>query len=175
VWDLLTILLLLLPVDVVPRWFRAPPEMHDALKRVAKAADLVGEVERWTDSYLSELSWCRRTLVHLADAPPSSDANRFPDSTLARDCCRANATYQRFLEARQAFDLRRHEEWGEVLAEARQLAAVWEAVAATTDPAEWTPGRRRALRRLRTLLGPDAYAAGLLPPCVPLWRFERID
>ena len=33
--------------------------------------------------------------------------------------------------------------------------------------------RRQALKRLRHMVGHDDYFAGILPPYVPLWRFEE--
>ncbi len=39
---------------------------------------------------------------------------------------------------------------------------------------EWDYGVEN-LRALRQRLGPGAYCGGLMPPCVPLWRFHKID
>jgi hypothetical protein len=35
--------------------------------------------------------------------------------------------------------------------------------------------RRLALKRLRELVGDEAYYAGNLPPCVPIWRLQEMN
>ena len=35
--------------------------------------------------------------------------------------------------------------------------------------------RRQALKRLRTMIGAEAYDAAELPPYVPLWRFLELN
>lgn len=41
---------------------------------------------------------------------------------------------------------------------------------------EWRPEwqRRLSLARVRDLIGEDDYAAGILPPAVPVWWFREM-
>jgi hypothetical protein len=84
-----------------------------------------------------------------------------------------NASYRQYLEARRW--VRRHEweELSDVLGETDRLREIWQAAAeAAAEDHIWVC-RRQALRRLQELIGDEAYYSGNLPPCVPLWRFER--
>ncbi len=59
-----------------------------------------------------------------------------------------------------------------VQAEASYLGECWDwALAARGGYHHWC--QRDALRHLQRLLGDHAYSTGLLPPCVPVWRFRE--
>jgi hypothetical protein len=59
--------------------------------------------------------------------------------------------------------------------EADRLYQVWDTVRDARCDYYYVTVRRQALKRLRDMLGSDAYYSGVLPPHVPLWRFQRVD
>lgn len=70
--------------------------------------------------------------------------------------------------------------WEALRLESGQACAVWELLADSLEDGSWRynayqPARRRlALRDLKAALGPEAFAAGVMPPPVPYWHFSRI-
>ena len=73
---------------------------------------------------------------------------------------------------RRAAEAHHRDEWSDALQEAEQICEILYLVETAASPNKSWVCRRQALRQLRELLGPEAYAAGHLPPCVPLWRFQ---
>jgi hypothetical protein len=170
-WDVGILVLLLSPV-APPVPHQAPPPAWDALKRVALQLEVVGPHERWIDDFRSEVDYCRRHFQELVYAPPLSDCERLPPLYLARECTCFSSGYQRYLELRRQVCLYREEELSEALHEAQELCIVWGLVETAASTSQSWASRRRALLELRDRLGPEAYYAGNLPPCVPLWRYE---
>jgi hypothetical protein len=122
----------------------------------------------------TDLRLVRQRSHDLADAPPLADAQRFPPRDTICEMLSFNRDYHRNLS------LRRQAQGGrdgldEALDEADQLYRVWDAVRDARSEFYYVCVRREALAKLRQVLGPDAYARGVLPPHVPLWRFERRD
>ncbi len=64
---------------------------------------------------------------------------------------------------------------GAVLDETKRLYRVWDAVRDSKCEFYYVTVRRQALRKLRDLVGPEAYEAGDLPPHVPVWRFQAMN
>lgn len=173
-WDCVAVLLLLSPTTP-PVSSRAPEPLWAALKRVAQATEVVGPHERWATDFRSELAYCRRHYRELDEAPPLQDCLRLPSAEMAVGYCRLNWSYQEGLKARRWVNRHRWDELSEALEEAQKLYQVWELVRESLSPDRSWACRRRALLRLRESLGPAAYYAGDLPPCLPHWRFAEID
>jgi hypothetical protein len=149
--------------------------MWQSLKGIALKTELVGPHERWIADFRSELAYVRRHGRELASAPPISDALWLPPSAVAQECRRFNLGYQRCLELRRQVFLHHQEEWTEALQEAQYLGEVWRRVETATCLTNSWVCRRRALQELRQILGSEAYYSGLLPPCVPVWRFQMAE
>jgi hypothetical protein len=62
-----------------------------------------------------------------------------------------------------------------MLRETDDLYRVWDAIRDARCESFYITTRRMALKRLRDLIGPEAYYAGHLPPYVPTWRFQEKD
>jgi hypothetical protein len=106
--------------------------------------------------------------------PDLADLDRFPPHEAAATCVEFNRAYREHLTQRLDTELH-HETWlTQVIAETDELYRAWDALADATSPWGCESWRRGRLAELRDLLGP-AYHAGLMPPCVPLWRFQIID
>jgi hypothetical protein len=163
--------LILCPFELpVPR--RVPDPCWRALKETAWALELTGPRCPWITDFRSELRWVRLRWRESLTYPALADCERLPPHETIRQFLAINATYRQYAEIRRC--LRRHE-WDaltEAIQETDRLCYVWQtAREAMAEDQNWVC-RRRALLRLRQLIGNDAYFNGDLPPCVPLWRFE---
>jgi hypothetical protein len=121
-----------------------------------------------------DLPVLRKRRLDLADAPPAYDSFRFPVLALAVECLEFNRAFRRAVEKRLALETDREVQLKEVMRETDELYKIWDAVRDSRCDVYFVSVRRQALKNLRTLIGPEAYYTGQLPPHVPLWRFEEI-
>jgi hypothetical protein len=111
----------------------------------------------------------------LRDAPPMHDCQRFPDRNLINDLLAFNRTYHQQLVNRQKLEVAQFWELGAAIGETDRLYEIWDLVRDSRTEFYYVPVRRAALKKLRTLVGSQAYYGGCLPPHVPMWNFARID
>lgn len=115
-------------------------------------------------------------LNDLADAPPAWDRYRFPDSPAAEWALRFNARFAENIgREREQWPEERHQAVFDVtLREAAALREAWSALAWAQwhTRSEWR--RRLDLKRLRDLIGREAYEAGVMPEVVPSWRCREL-
>ena len=114
-------------------------------------------------------------LLVLTTPPALADRDRFPPREVARQAMQFNRAYRSHLLHQQAMQLHRWEEWQEAITETDYLFHCWDWLHAVQggegrDEAYWL----RSLERLKELIGEEAYAAGQMPPNVPLHRFYKI-
>jgi hypothetical protein len=172
--DLVVALLLLWPTTPpVPQ--QVPEPLWQALKRVALATEVVGPHERWANDFHSELLYVRRHWRELAEAPALDDSRRLPPPDLVLSSCRLNWSYQEYLKARRCVCRHHWDELTIALEETQRLYQFWELVREAGCAERSWACRRRALLRLRELLGPVAFYNADLPPCLPLWLFNELD
>jgi hypothetical protein len=85
------------------------------------------------------------------------------------------ASYEHFRrEPLRCLDVRRREACWAVVGELQDLYLVWDLL----DDARRLPETRNRLdrlRRLKWLLGDEAYYSGAMPPCVPYWLWAYRD
>ena len=160
---------------IVPQ--HAPEWLWKGLKEISgeKGLRIVGNHERWANHYGSELAYVQRHLRELINAPDLEECLHLPAAEIATHACRLNWSYQEYLKARRAVNRHRWDELTDALEEAQRLYQVLETVreAICTDRS-WVC-RRRALMRLREMIGGDACYRGEIPSCLPSWRFTEID
>jgi len=159
-----------LPIDP-PLLLNDSEELRMALRSAAIAAELLDEREA---HYLSadlgkQLELLRSRWYDLQDAPPGSDAERFPNRNTCGDQLALNRNYRQHMEAQVRTD-----ETREALSETDQLHAMWEHLRDARCEYYYVTVRRQALKRLREQIGEDAYYMGRLPPPVPLHWFQQI-
>jgi len=167
----LVLVLILSPVEL-PAPHRAPEAYWQALKQIALDLELTGPRCPWINDFESEVRWVRKNWREALDCPPLADGQRLPPPGLIRQLLGFNSAYRQFLEARREVRRLDWDELTEVLSETDRLREVWQAAADATSPDHIWVCRRRALKRLKDLIGEEPYDAGSLPPCVPLWRFH---
>ena len=103
------------------------------------------------------------------------DAQRFPDRNTVNELLAFNRAYRRHLDSRQALEQDRSHNW--LFARGRRTISIKSGIRFAT-PAATTITSRSAgsvLKRLRQMVGPEAYNTADLPPYVPLWRFQDIN
>jgi hypothetical protein len=127
------------------------------------------------EDFASDLTLLRRRFHDLADAPALEDCLRFPDRATVNDLLGFNRAYRQHVDVRQPVELAHW--WGlrAALQETDQLYQIWDTVRDARCEYYYVTVRRQALKRLRDMIGAEAYYSGNLPPCVPLWRFQQID
>lgn len=117
------------------------------------------------------------TLVALlpdaGDRAAKDALDRFPSLATAQACERLADWYLDAARARwRASPVSWQDAAGEEVAEAEVLRDAWQALACARST--WAAGSYHR-DRLRQLLGPQAWAAGVMPPPVPAWRFRLVD
>jgi len=127
------------------------------------------------DDYKSDMSLLRRRHYDLIDAPPLHDCVRFPPRSAVTPLLAFNRTYRENLEKLKEVERGRLEELESALQEADRLYQIWDDIRDSRCEYYYITVRRQALKRLKTMLGEEAYQAGELPPHVPLWRFAEAN
>lgn len=124
------------------------------------------------------MEWCSVIAVMLVLSEPEypwyEDIHRFPSKEA---CCAAlefNRAYRSNIELKQAYYPSHHWYYHDILSETDYCHNCWNVLsAACGGDGDEIPGRRRYLKRLKELIGTEAYLAGRMPPCVPVWRFNN--
>jgi len=113
----------------------------------------------------------------LADQPPG-DIYRFPPYTVLRDGRLFNRRHQHYLEDRLRTGLDSPAgacRVRQALQETRWLYEVWDTAEGAHPGYQCNPDVKACYqRRLRLLLGRDAYWRAELPPPVPVWLFNEM-
>ena len=109
----------------------------------------------------------------LSADPPLSDRERFPPKEAAKQAMEFNRAYRLHLQSRQCLELHRWWDYQEAITETDYLFHAWDWL----NAAQGGEGRgedywRLSLSRLKELIGDEAYHAGIMPPNVPMWRFQ---
>lgn len=127
------------------------------------------------DDFFSDLGLLGRRYNELADAPSLNDCFRFPNRETVNELLAFNRAYRQHLSSRQPLELTHWWDLRKAIQETDQLYQVWDTVRDARCDYYYVTVRRQALKKLRTMLGDQAYYQGNLPPFVPLWRFQEID
>jgi hypothetical protein len=127
------------------------------------------------EDFSGDLNLLRRRYRDLANAPASSDADRFPDHETINYLLTFNRSYRQQIDSRQPLELVHWWELRLAVQETERLYQIWDSVRDARCDFYYVTVRRLALKRLQEMIGEEAYYAGNLPPCVPLWRFQQPD
>jgi len=127
------------------------------------------------EDFASDLKLLRRRYQDLKDAPPLLDCQRFPDRSTISDLLAFNRAYRQYLDNRQSLEMVHTWEVRDALQEADHLYHVWDTARDARCDYYYVTVRRQALKRLREMVGVEAYYTSNLPPHVPVWRFQHIE
>ncbi|MFO0808164.1 MAG: hypothetical protein U0746_06040 [Gemmataceae bacterium] len=153
------------------------PAVQEALQSLAVEWEILDERERRyvlarVEDYENDLNLLRRRYQELKDAPRLSDCHRFPERGTVNELLAFNRSYRRYLDGRQNVEQDRCFQLRIALRETDFLYQVWDSVRDARCEYYYITVRRQALKRLRCMVGPEAYLNGDLPPYVPVWRFQ---
>ena len=156
------------------------PKLKDAVVQVATEWEILDPREaRYyfvrPEDFCGDVNMLRRRRRELEGAPMLAEAQRLPADAVAADLVRFNRAYRKHLEARARHESDRAAALQVVLGETEQLYQVWDAVRDAKRDCFYVTARRQALRKLRDLVGDEAYRTGDLPPAVPTWRFVTAE
>jgi hypothetical protein len=127
------------------------------------------------EDFAADLKLLRRRYRELEGVPAIHDCVRFPDRDTVNECLAFNRAYRQHIGVRQPVELARWWEYRAVIQETEQLYQVWDTVRDARCEYYYVTVRRQALKKLREMIGEEAYYQGRLPPHVPLWRFQEIE
>jgi hypothetical protein len=123
----------------------------------------------------SDVQMLRRRFQELGDAPRVAEALRFPERTVINELLAFNRAYRNHVEVRQPLEMGNGGYLRTAQREVDYLYQVWDTVRDARCEYYYVTVRRQALKRLKDMLGDDAYYQGQLPSHVPVWRFEPIQ
>jgi hypothetical protein len=126
------------------------------------------------EDFSADLNMLRRRYKELSDAPRLADSFRFPERAAVNELVRFNRAYRKNLDQRQLLETDRADALRAVIWETDRLYQVWDAVRDARCEFYYVTVRRHALKRLKDLVGEEAYNRGTLPPNVPTWRFNEL-
>ena len=155
-------------------------ELRPALVAIALNLEILDQREtRYVlanaEDAASDLQMLRRRYQELSDAPRVSDAGRFPERTVINELLAFNRAYRNHVEVRQPLELGNGGYLRVAQREVDYLYQVWDTARDARCEYYYVTVRRQALKRLKEMLGEDAYFQGQLPSHVPVWRFEPIQ
>ena len=122
------------------------------------------------NAFLHDLQCLQNRYADLLDAPFLQECDRFSPRPQIGDYLNFNRTYREHLARHFALDPLRQEEIRVAIQESQQLYHLWETLYNARTEYYYTVVRRRDLKRLRDLVGPESFYSGHLPPPVPVWR-----
>lgn len=125
------------------------------------------------DDFSGDLKLLHRRYAELNDAPPLQDQIRFPDRLLINDYLAFNRSYRQTVDSRLTLEPSRSVEFNELLQEVDSLYMIWDTIRDVRCDYYYVTVRRQSLKKVRDILGFQAYYNGNYPPSVPLWRFAR--
>ena len=154
------------------------PGLRDAVQQVAVEMEILERREtRYVltrpEDFCADLNMLRRRRAELADAPKAADARRFPDKETVSDLIRFNRAFDKHINARKDAESDRAAPLELVRRENERLYTIYSAVRESQCGYQDVTVRRGALKKLRDLIGDEAFQTGELPPNVPTWRFAE--
>lgn len=155
------------------------PRLCQAIKDVAIEWEILDPRERYyflgcSEGFSCELNLLRRRYQDLKDAPPVADAARLPSRNAMNDAIQFNREFRKRMIQRSELELDRTEALRVIAWEADRLYDIWDAARDAQCDLFYISSRRCNLKRLKELLGDEAYMHGALPPNVPVWRFTEL-
>ena len=136
-----------------------------------------GEVdpdETFLDRCYNEISMIRGRYIDLKDAPKVGDSLRFPPREMINPLLEFNRKYLKHLEKEVIWNQDRRHHWDQAIAETKYLHNVWDTARDARCEYYYVTIRRLSLKKLKDMIGDEAYWEADLPPYVPIWRFREI-
>jgi hypothetical protein len=126
-------------------------------------------------AFETDLRLVQRRYHELADAPLLEDSRRFPVREVVCDLLTFNRAYHTHVTLRRDSEGDSRPALADAVIEADQLYRIWDLVRDAGSDCYYISFRRQALAALREAIGWADYYRGVLPPHVPVWRFDKRD
>jgi hypothetical protein len=130
---------------------------------------------RKPEDMADQLKTLRQRRLDLADAPLVDDSQRFPYRPLINELIDFNREHRKRLLNRQTVEVAFQWELKQQIQETDRLHEIWNTARDARTGYLYVWVRRAALKKLRELIGPQAYYSGCLPPHVPVWGYSQLD
>jgi hypothetical protein len=154
-------------------------DLRPAVQQIAIQLEILDPREEYlfadAKCYPSTLELLQARYRELADAPRTDDARRFPERCVVNELLAFNRSYRQNVDARRAMESHRESELTATLEETDRLYQAWDQLREARTDYYFVTLKRQALKRLRELVGVEAYYSGVMPPYVPIWRFQAMD
>lgn len=115
----------------------------------------------------------RRRYIDLQGAPKMADVSRFPEKHIIANMIAQNRALRIEMEMRQVLETDRASGFRAAMYENDEILEVLVALQTARSDVYYIDVRRKALKKLLNLLGTESYAAAMLPPATPVWRFQE--
>lgn len=126
------------------------------------------------EDFAGDLALLRRRWQDLRDAPRVADAERLPDRDTINDLIAFNRKHRDYLTACQWTETSRADEWRERIQETDAVYQVLDTMRDARCDYFFCTVRRAALKKLRGVIGLDAFAFGRWPGPIPQHRLREI-
>jgi len=154
------------------------PALREQIHRVALAWEILDQRETTyilavgrRGEFANDLDLLRMRYHEYKDSPRVADAERFPCKAAACERIDFNRRYRSVLSDRRMLERDREETLSNAIAETDSLYRCWDLARNARCDSYYVVNRRKALSRLKVMLGEEDYATGSLPPNVPTWLF----
>lgn len=119
------------------------------------------------------------TLMPPAPETATQVRQRFPSQEVFKEACTFNRLFRTQCEAQLAAcaldsNPARREFWEEAIKETDELYRAWVYLCVFPGEHPCEAYWEKWLAKLREQIGEPAFAAGQMPPCVPVWRFTPV-
>ena len=156
------------------------PGLRDAIHQVAVQWEILDERETGyvlsrPEDFCTDLNMLRRRYRDLQDAPKVADSLRFPSRQYVNEQVKFNRVFYRHIDERRQLEADRADSLRNVVTETDRLYQVWDSVRDARCDFYYVTVRRQALKKLRDLIGEEAYLDADLPANVPTWRFNEMN
>jgi hypothetical protein len=122
-----------------------------------------------------DLKVLQRRYHDLIDAPPLADTCRFPDRGVLNELIDFNRKYRENLDEVQTLEVANWWSLRSALNEVDWMYQVYDTLRDARCDYYYVYVRRMALKRVRELIGDNAFERAELPPHVPAWRMQTIN
>lgn len=123
----------------------------------------------------TDLKLLRKRYDEFKNAPLEQDAWLFPDRNLMTELLGFNRTYRLYLDQQRDFNDWQMWEYTTAIQECDELYGIWDFARDAKCEYYYITVRRAALQKLQEKIGYQNFRNGLLPPVVPIWRFNKMD
>jgi len=156
------------------------PKLQTAIGKVAIDWELMdpreaGFMFKRVEELRDDMEQLRGRYIDLKGAPLVNDGARFPERSAINEMLAFNRALREHIQIRQHIDTDRASACREAIHETDKLYQVWDAVRDAKCEFYYITVRRHALKKVRNLIGAEAYYSGNLPPYIPTWRFREME